>query len=633
MPQRQTSAHIARERAAALRVSLNNLALNKSECQAQLDDLIRSRVCTRALAEVDPSMIPSQPVPISDWQCTSIPSAVDLFRILAFLNDDVPSRLARKYIGKLWKSLRPWFDFFHPAAGNVTGQAKSSAAEHIALCCMAAYTSQSFASAVLQDGILLTLVVELWRSHTLHSSEAHNWSTEMLFQGVFQSLLRHNVKDTLFREMLVTTGGDYKNLFGLITRRAITCVDSWRLSDRRSARWKVHHLFLISYHAVLIRELLLWEFTFRLERHLPVWMTHKWLHVLHTVHRAHIGPHQGESVDIHSLVFTIFAIPALWPLQNGAHHFAICVKKGFIQQLLDIARDIPHANLNLLIGDVLEQVEHGLRFSSVTWPIHADLQKLEGLPDHLQHRLPLVEAASEAAIWAQALRIRLMRVCASRECVQLLHSGSLRRCSCGINFYCSRSCQKTDWRARHRKECMKDVWDDELDPRTRLLRFTQALVNLVLSYEIYVYASEDSSAGDAAVNRDLAPEESSARLTLDLGVSSDNAEPDYRPDHIKDLVDFPQRYVRLAQYFSLSLLGLSKATIKDFGRLDSPEEQWWDRGGHFLPSAEVEADAEVHEVLDTDDGQARQIRSFDLAIDSNRALPSDRVDTSIESSL
>ncbi|TRM70496.1 hypothetical protein BD626DRAFT_477647 [Schizophyllum amplum] len=164
---------------------------------------------------------------------------------------------------------------------------------------------------------------------------------------------------------------------------------------------------------------------------------------------------------------------------------------------------------------------------------------------------------------AESIEKRLMRICSNEMCTRHAMSGPLKRCPCGLAYYCSRSCQKADWRAqgRHRNECgLHAQYDLKISSRD-WSHLNSLAVALVFDCR-----------GEIFGHTRAVPLQDNILLDLDLrecGMMYISLSVHYAGYELQSIIMPPFE-------------DISEIRDADIDQLDSAEKQWWDRGGHYI---------------------------------------------------
>lgn len=317
---------------------------------------------------------------------------------------------------------------------------------------------------------MMVLLFDVWRFHTVYlsSKDSYDIRVEAQYGMSFDYLLELD-QDTLLHGLLATFAGDKREIVKLLTRRAHDYVRRHHFSIKhgRPDDSSVECLSVVHSHSRLIRALVLNPDS---RPSYPKGVTSKWLHIFDTVRAVARDIHPGVQGLPPSLDVSCAAISSLWTCLDGERHLILCLRRQFVEGLVAASMNLP-MDISV-VDETLGCIERGLIHRSAASAVSVRVHEHPGLPPTVRERLENLSKNHAVARFARALEARLMRVCSNQMCAQQALSGDLRRCPCGFAFYCSRSCQKADWRARHCQICDAHSGSEtDIPPRIRSYLF------------------------------------------------------------------------------------------------------------------------------------------------------------------
>ncbi|KAF7293102.1 MYND-type domain-containing protein [Mycena indigotica] len=181
------------------------------------------------------------------------------------------------------------------------------------------------------------------------------------------------------------------------------------------------------------------------------------------------------------------------PWQQVGVRIAQCIKAGLFVVLRTVARWLSPANTNLLIELFRETLPPLLPLRPVAAVLHEALLKVHDMDSALYIPSPellrvwnrLKEQGISRTVVFSAYKDRssetALVACSNLDCCNIWERHAMKRCGgCRHRLYCSRSCQRQDWRyGNHRLDCAKLAIPDSLDMLSHYAdrEFTIALLN------------------------------------------------------------------------------------------------------------------------------------------------------------
>ncbi|KAI5826134.1 hypothetical protein K523DRAFT_311988 [Schizophyllum commune Tattone D] len=173
---------------------------------------------------------------------------------------------------------------------------------------------------------------------------------------------------------------------------------------------------------------------------------------------------QSPKTTLRAILIYIL-IAALHEKQPGERIIAIAIAGGLLPALKNIVSYMPLVDrgwvreCTQVIGDCIDGVRLSLRVRRVTRSlVHVeDDLRLAARPPEKDFALAwaalLHTKGGHTVAWnSYKRRIALLRVCFNLKC-PLEREAQVKTCICKEAYYCSRECQRADWRLRHRMIC------------------------------------------------------------------------------------------------------------------------------------------------------------------------------------